>query len=186
MILTFLRLLALTAFLSPFTAMGSMKDLDFDHKIPPSKKTWQYFFKMPKQARGALWLNKKARGVKLKDWSWEWRLAWVRLCSESQNPHCLSILEDAIADPALVVRAEAVRALGLRYRGTANSDALAGLAKEFKNPKNKRRKKPLFIHFRILKAIKDIGGKESKILGTHLASSFAKTDSYWKGLMGPP
>ena len=155
---------------------------DFDHKEPPSKETWQYFFKMPDKDRDELWRSKKKAGVELEDWPWQWRLAWVRFCSGSKKEACGRILERALFDKALVVRAETARALSVRFRATKNQKALTALEKAYQNPKNSRNGRPMYVLREILRGIRDIGGEEAMVLGKRLAGGHPDTKTFWDSL----
>ena len=54
----------------------------FDPKIPPTKAEWQHFHKMSDSEVLKFWTFQKDRGTKgLRDWSWQWRMGWVKRCS---------------------------------------------------------------------------------------------------------
>ena len=172
----------LKLFLILALSLANQGSTGFPHKTKPTAQSWQYFFKMGERGQRQLWQKKWQQGIGLGDWSWQWRLGWVRACSESISRHCLDILAEATSDKALVVRAEAARAIGTRFRGTENTKAVKILASIYRNPSNLRKKKPLFVQKSVLRALWQIKGPTSQQMGKQLASSSRVTKRYWQKL----
>ncbi|SMF34592.1 hypothetical protein [Pseudobacteriovorax antillogorgiicola] len=154
--------------------------LPIDQSPKPSE--WQLFMKLAIEDREAFWKYHKNRGKTLGDWAWEWRLAWVRVCGRSERLYCGEILERSLQDPAVVVRAEAATTIGTRFEGTGYKKAADLLVAAYLNPENHRNRKPLWVQFRILEAMKKIGGQDLMTKGTMLARQDPATLSYWKKL----
>lgn len=136
----------------------------FDITKEPNEKSWQEFFETSEQIRQKLWNSKKKQGFQLKDWSWQWRLAWVRACSISQQLYCGQILADALKDSALVVRSESASLIGRRFAGSANPLALQLLKDAYHDQRNYREGRPMFVQYRILAAIHAIDPGNASLL----------------------
>lgn len=152
------------------------------HQKPPSDSTWQYFFKMPKKDRIKLWIQKQKQGVKLGHWAWQWRLAWIKSCGHARATYCNEVLETALTDKALVVRAEATRVIGIIFENSKNTQVLRSLIKAYKNPRNSRNSKPLFIQYYILSSIRKVNGKNAMHYGLKLSKKDHRTHAFWKKL----
>ena len=152
----------------------------FNIETSPKQSDWQAFFKLQPDVRKKLWDYHAKRSKTLGDWAWEWRLGWVKACGKSSQMYCGLILENALKDQALVVRAEAATTIGNRYAGTGYKRATELLVEAYSNPNNHRNKKPLWVQFRILEAMKKIGGKQTKGQASELSRQDARTQSYWK------
>jgi len=146
----------------------------------PSPADWQRFHKLSESERHELWSYYRQLGHDLKDWSWEWRLGWIRRCSESNEAFCQDILEAGLQDPALLVRGETASAFGRRYAGSRNRQILELLASAFKDKRNYRHNEPLIVPARILYAIHLIGGSHAERLGKNLASDHPENTAYWR------
>lgn len=155
---------------------------EFPLSREPQPQDWHSFIKSPEAAREQLWVYQVARGKKLGDWAWGWRLGWVRVCATSERPFCGDILRQALFDKALVVRAEAATRLGRLYENSHNAAMTKLLAKAFGSERNVRHGRPLFVQERILFALKRIGGDEAQEAGSRLASSHAALAAYWQKL----
>jgi hypothetical protein len=155
---------------------------NFDIKAEPAPADWRYFLKAPERERELLWSRQSQRGMKLGHWSWGWRLGWVRACGTSEQAYCGQILRTALFDRALVVRAEAATRLGRRYAGSGDADVVRLLAKAYALGRNVRRGQPLFVHMRILFALRDIGGDDALATGEKLAAAHEATAAYWEKL----
>jgi hypothetical protein len=150
----------------------------------PKKADWRYFMKASDGERKKLWEYHEKAGHKLGQWAWGWRLGWVRACGESKEAYCEKLLQAALFDKALVVRAEAATRFGRRYDGTKNAGIVSLLADAFRNKENVRNGAPLFVDERILFALHQVGGEQALKAGTRLAAQYPATAAYWKKL-GP-
>ncbi len=157
-------------------------DGTLDIKEAPSKKTWQYFLALDHSSHQQIWQIHKSGGATLKDWSWTWRLAWLKVCSRDTRSPCEEILRLGLRDPAMVVRARAAEIFGLLFEGTGDQTLVRELASVYDLSGNSRHGKALAVRYRILNAINQIGGADAKVLGEKLASSEPSTLSYWRKL----
>jgi hypothetical protein len=174
-----LQALILSCFLLVGGSASGGKPLDIT--TPPSKAEWQHFNKMNQAQLVKLWQFQVARGHKnLGAWAWQWRLGWIRQCLGDGAPKpCSDILDQALSDEAMVVRAEAATALGIIYRGRANERIVKNLAKSFTDPRNVRHGGPLFVCDRILAALRNIGGELADETAGRLANKHPSTAAYW-------
>lgn len=154
----------------------------FNIKNEPQPADWRYFIKASEPERERLWAYHAGKGVKLGGWAWGWRLGWIRVCGASEKTYCQEVLTQALFDKALVVRAEAATRFGRRYEGTANDAIVSVLAKAYKNPRNIRHGKPLFVQQRILFALHRIGGTRARAEGQALAAAHTDSRAYWARL----
>ena len=155
----------------------------FKVESAPSKPEWQLFMSSSDKWRRRLWKAQESRGKTLKDWSWGWRIGWLKVCTtQSDAGWCKNLLRQGLLDKALVVRAEAVATIGRRWWGTGNREMLSLLVEAYKNKKNYRGGKPLYIQKRILFAINGIGGQGSGLVAKRLAEATKETQTYWKKL----
>ncbi len=134
---------------------------EIDLQSNPNPSTWQQFLQATPMLRRQLWQYHTRLGHKLSDWSWQWRLAWVRSCKADHLNFCKPLLESALRDQALVVRAEAASQIGQRYRGTNDASIAKLLQKAAENPRNDRRGRPLYVQNRILYALHEVGGLQA-------------------------
>lgn len=151
----------------------------FDIKKEPQRSDWQYFHNAPERFRYDLWRYHRKQGRTLASWSWGWRLGWIRGCAKSTKKYCHVILNRALTDDALVVRAEAATVLGRRYEKTANRHAIVALTKAYQQEANYRNGRPLFVVNRILFALHQIGGTDALAVGSKLAASHPHSRDYW-------
>ena len=154
----------------------------FDIHGEPSPADWRYFIRANEKDREKLWTTHALQGVKLGDWSWGWRLGWVRACGTSQRDYCRDILVTALFDRALVVRAEAATRLGRRLEGTGDKPTMDLMARSYRESRNFRHGHPLYVQHRILFAIHRIGGPYAADLGPKLAGIHPETKSFWHKL----
>ncbi len=154
----------------------------FTPSSPPSASEWQRFNTMTQHERANLWRHYSARRVGFSQWSWQWRIGWVRSCSNraASDLPCPSILNAALNDDAAVVRAEAAQALGERYRGKYDATIARQLEAAFKDPRNQRQGKPLFVCERILMALRQMGDKRALSKADKLAGTHDHTKEYWR------
>ncbi len=137
---------------------SSLKALEINIKRNPTPQEWQYFLRNSLELQKNIWEKHQQRGVVFADWSWAWRILWLKSCGLSQMQHCQGIMQDGLRDAALVVRAEAITQLGLRYRNSHNRAALDKLTQAAREPRNFRNGKPMFIHKNIKLAQRRIKG----------------------------
>jgi len=175
-----LALLATPAVANERKALKALEQ--FDIALEPSPADWRFFLKSPEGARAQLWQYHQKRGKGLGHWAWGWRLGWVRVCGTSTAAYCGAVLRDALFDKALVVRAEAATRVGRRFAGKADAGAVKLLAEAYKNPKNLRGGRPLFVQNRILFALKQIGGAAALAEGEALSGQHAAMKTYWAAL----
>lgn len=154
----------------------------FDIMAEPTPSDWSHFIKSPEPRRMKLWDYQVKRGKRLKDWSWGWRLGWVRTCRLSHQVYCAEILRQALFDKALVVRAEAATQLGRRHEGSRDANTIRLLTKAFADPRNLRGGKPLFVQNRILFSLRQIGGNDAMASGRALATQHRESMVYWARL----
>jgi len=148
----------------------------------PSRPDWRYFIRAPEAAREQLWTYQVKHGRHLGEWSWGWRLGWVRVCGRSDRPYCAAVLREALFDKALVVRAEAATRFGRLFEHTGNPQVVDLLAKAFRNSRNLRHGKPLYVQSRILFAMRQVGGEHALATGQALAASQPQAAAYWQKL----
>jgi hypothetical protein len=169
--------LLLTATISIGASNKDTHDLEIDKA--PSTSDWRYFSSMGSEDLGSLWYANINTGKTLKDWSWQWRIGWMKRCSKAEIKECDDILREGLTDKAMVVRAEAAYNIGVRHEGSNNKNALKLLVKAYKELKNERNGKPLLIRYRILYSIDQIAGESGKDVAKKLARSHPATESYW-------
>lgn len=143
-----------------------------DIKQHPTQSEWQYFLRKGGGLQKNIWSEQRSKGVHFKHWSWGWRILWLKSCGVSTASHCVNILAQGFADPALVVRAEAITQLGRRHRGSGDQKILAKLHKAFMEERNFRNHKPMFVHENILRAMAMIGGTYSQEIRMKLAKRY--------------
>ncbi len=153
----------------------------FDISKAPNQRTWKAFFAYPEKTRKDLWHSKQQQGFQLRNWAWQWRLAWIRTCARSQELYCGEIMSAALQDPALVVRAESASLIGQRFAGTGNPQALQLLKEAFYDKRNLRDGKAMFIQYRILSAIYEISPEDTELF-EQLSQQSAETESFAKRL----
>ncbi len=151
-------------------------------QLSPQKKDWQRFMKMAESEHKSTWKDLEKRKITFEKLSWEWRTGWIQVCSQRSSSLCGQILQWGLFDRALVVRAEAASRMGERFSGTGHPPALRLLATAYAVQQNKKGKDPLYVQYRILHAIQQIGGKQSLELGQKLAHASPATARYWTKL----
>lgn len=136
------------------------KDLEtFSIQKSPSPGDWQSFLSSSSIDRKELWHYNHQRGTLLKDWAWEWRLAWIKTCIVDSSPYCSDIFTQALFDQAAVVRGEAALLLGKRFSNSKNPLLLSTLKKAYAHQMNYKKGKPSFVQVKILDAIRRIQGE---------------------------
>ncbi len=144
----------------------------------PTPEDWSSFFESSDKDRLKTGDHIKTYGLTFEDLSWEWRLGWVRACTAASSKVCSDIMQLGLFDKALVVRAEAATRLGQRFAGTGHPPALRLLKTAFAVQQNSRSKEPLFVQYRILSALNQIGGEGSAI-GKQLSMNSQRMTNYW-------
>lgn len=152
---------------------------EFEVSKEPATRDWRSFHKAAPEFRKELWNYHQKRKVGFKSWSWGWRLGWVRSCANTPEGYCEQILEAALADNAVVVRAETATQLGRIFENSKNQKFSSLLINAFKNPKNYRNKKPLFVQQRILFALHQIGNEDAIAETKKISGSHPELASYW-------
>lgn len=149
----------------------------------PSSAEWRFFMSASNKWRMRLWKAQVALGKSFHDWSWEWRIGWLKTCVSSQSLNwCEKRLSEGLSDKALVVRAEAVSAIAKRWWGSGNIKMREKLVSAYRNKANMRGGKPLYIQKRILFAILRLGGDGYRETAERLAATNEETKEYWKKL----
>ena len=133
-----------------------------DHRQTPNQSEWKYFLQQDVRFQKNLWHSKSKRNIRFSDWSWGWKILWLRACSTKTEGYCQHILARGFEDSAMVVRAEAIKQIAKRMQGSGNVAMLRRLQVAFEDRRNFRNRQLMFIHRHILAAMKVIGGKESK------------------------
>ena len=144
----------------------------------PSPEDWTAFLAKTDTARLKDWSLIKSQGLGFEDLSWEWRLGWVRTCSTASSEECGGIMQLGLFDKALVVRAESATRLGQRFAGTGHPPAIRLLRTAYGIQQNSRSKQPMFVQYRILQALNQIGG-EGTAIGKQLSLNSSSTMKYW-------
>lgn len=147
----------------------------------PSAENWQAFLAKSDETRLQEWARIQSSGLAFEDLSWEWRLAWVRTCSTAASSICGDIMQLGLFDKALVVRAESATRLGQRFAGTGHPPALRLLRTAYSIQQNSRSKEPMFVQYRILQALNQIGG-EGLAIGKHISLNSTSTSRYWTSI----
>lgn len=152
----------------------------------PNQNEWKSMIALRPQDHGRVWTEAgQNQIVKLSQWYWSWRMAWVRTCTKERfaiHSICHRIMNQAIEDEAAMVRSEVAHRIGIIYRGTSDQNAISMLLAAAKNPKNFRNGKPLFVQRRILYALNEIGGQQAWKEGSRIASLHPASESFWNGL----
>ena len=176
--------LSLAMMLAPVCTWSTAKTLADSYEVfpigeSPKPSEWKLFMSMEMSESQKLWQYHKNRGKKITDWAWEWRLGWVRKCILGTDEFCVKILQEGLRDKALVVRAETATLIGQRFASSGHKPAIELLIQSYRNPSNFRNNKPLWVQYRILEAIKRIGGPDAPGIASKLAGEHASTKSYW-------
>lgn len=182
----FLVLYCLTLQIPSYSSELEKRLSSFDIGVQPRKADWQFFMSAAPAWQEGLWQYYKTRNQRLRAWAWGWRLAWVKACAKLESSCCQEILSDGVLDQALVVRAEAAKTIGRRFKKSQNKEALRLLASAYRNKANLRHGRPLYVQRYILYAIRQIGGELGLDQGLQLASSHPETKRYWEKLTSLP
>jgi len=162
----------------------------FDPRNTPSRGDWQRFHILTDSDRKELWMSQAREnpGMRLQDWSWQWRLGWLRACGKNPtHSYCEGILRQGLQDPAAMVRAEAAMQFSQsRQRKNVRSEDIAALVASYERPDNQRDGKPLFVCERILDALYRLDTPQARSQAAQLAKRHPKTLSYWQGRSRPP
>ncbi len=144
----------------------------------PSAEDWKTFMALNESGLTKEWKAIRTLGLSFDELAWEWRLGWVRSCSTGGSQECGNIMQLGLFDKALVVRAEAATRLGQRFAGTGHPPAIRLLRTAYSIQQNSRSKEPLFVQYRILAALNQIGG-EGRTIGKQLSLNSNRTSQYW-------
>lgn len=150
---------------------------------------WQYFFRLPFQAKKQLWQHHLTLGQSFKDWHWQWRIGWIHACGNRQHIQtelCQTIMAQGEIDKALVVRSNLARVYGRVYAAAAYAPAVMRLRRMYDNPQNYRRGQPLFVTYEILTALTKIGGDGTQGLTYALAAQHPLTLRYYQRRLHAP
>ena len=158
------------------------RSMQMDITKPIEQTDWKFFLDSTQTWRAKLWEFYTYQGKKLSDWSWTWRLAWIRVCHLDHSNWCSDIMEDSLKDKAMVVRSKAAKLWGRRYLGTKDTKAGLKLSKVYHLRENDRHGKPMFVKKSILSALKDIGGEKNLQLGKKLSATQDLMKHYWNSL----
>ena len=159
------------------------RDHFWDVRAAPSPDKWSWFRHAPPNERALIWGQTNRAGFRFLDWAWQWRIGWVQVCATDPLPACPGILWEGLVDKALLVRSEAATAIGERFAGTANSEAIRHLSVAFALKSNFRHDQPLIAYRTVLFALHRIGGKNSLAEGLRLAERHVEAKAYWKKLV---
>jgi hypothetical protein len=158
------------------------ENLSLQIQKAPSMQDWQFFHRQSDSWRQELWLRHQKLGYKLHDWTWEWRLGWIKACTNIDKKWCSELIDSGLKDKAAVVRGQAAQALGRGYRSKEDLNILKTLVNAAKDERNFRNSQPLFVQMQILYAIKLLGGKDALESGEKIAAQHPSTQSYWQKL----
>lgn len=147
----------------------------------PSAENWKTFFKLSDREKAEEWTALEKKGLSFEGLAWEWKLAWVRSCTFSSTQDCSKIVQLGLFDKALVVRAEAATRLGQRFADSGHMPAIRLLKTAYGIQQNTRSKEPMFVQYRILQALNQIGG-EGRQVGKQLAMNSDSLHKYWTRL----
>jgi hypothetical protein len=159
----------------------SASETKFKIDVPPTAAEWQHFNRMNAAQLKRLWSYQENRGFKgLGDWAWQWRMGWMRRCSEGSMPElCTNLILQGLKDEAMVVRAEAANTIAVIYRGKPDPTIIKELSNAYADPRNVRNGSPLFVCDRILSALHNMGGPLADTTAIRLANKFPTTAAYW-------
>jgi hypothetical protein len=178
-VILFSLLISSSLYGAPLSSKQMKSIEEFEVSKEPAKRDWQSFHKADPSFRSELWKYHQKRKIDFSAWSWGWRMGWVRSCSQDPKGYCADILEKALFDKALVVRAEAATQLGRIFDNTKNEKFSNLLLNALNNPKNFRNKKPLFVQQRILFAIKQIGNTKAMQESNSASKTHPDLAIYW-------
>lgn len=176
---TYLLFFMISLILTSGFAYGKIEKKNWQQS--PSKKDWSAFNAMSPSEKAKEWAHINSYGLTFEQLSWEWRLGWVRACSTAGSKDCSDIMQLGLFDKALVVRAEAATRLGERFAKTGHPPAIRLLKTAYAIQQNSRSKEPLFVQYRILAALRQIGG-EGEAAGKQLSLSNPQTSQYWSSI----
>jgi hypothetical protein len=154
-------------------------NINFAPDITPTKGDWQRFHTLTESELKRLWQHHTSQGLALGGWAWQWRISWIRACSQRDRlSWCDSILRAALSDKAVVVRGEAARAFSLAHQGHANDTDLAILVETFQRKDNFRNNEPLFVCEQILSSILGLGHPRSSETAAKLSKPYPSLKKY--------
>ncbi len=154
------------------------------HKAP-ERLEWSRFMELSPREAESLWNDQAHKGVRFADWNWKWRLAWVKLCATTRKPgtrFCDEVMDGALDDKALVVRAEAASAIGDMKEGSMDPVASRKLLAVLKDPRNRRNDVPVMAQKRAMYSLVKIGHADSVRAADEIVSRDSTLKSYWNKL----
>lgn len=152
------------------------------HSTAPSRAEWQGFQRLSFARRLALWKNARQQGLRLKDWHWQWRMAWIKHCSKKKSKACENMLLEGLQDRAALIRGHTAKIIGRLYAGSHDSSMTTALVEAGNNPKNFRNQKPLGVQRHIIFALNRVGLAEGRGMAKSLAGRHPTTLAYWHRL----
>ena len=154
------------------------------HKAPEGVE-WSRFMELSIKEAEALWNDQAHKGVRFAGWNWKWRLAWVKLCAlnpKAGAKFCDEILDEALTDKALVVRAEAASAIGDLKEGSMDPVASRKLLAVLRDPRNRRNDVPVMAQKRAMYSLVKIGHADSIRAADEVVSRDSALRLYWNKL----
>ena len=147
----------------------------------PSAEKWHEFQDLSSESRLKAWYSMKDFGWdKIK---WKWKLALIVACDTNINQEfCKQVMILALKDKALVVRAQSASLIAKAYHKNPDSRIISLLEKASANSNNYRGGEPLYVQYRIIHALHEIGGAKAAAAARHIATAHKKTYSYWSKL----
>lgn len=166
---------------SPISPKDQSFGQAFDIKASPTAGDWQRFHILSNKEQQRLWQFHRGKGLLLRDWAWQWRLAWLRACGKPEGiTACTEILTSGLEDPALVVRAEAATQFAAAKRDKVTTQDIALLAKAYERKDNSRGTKNLYVCERILDALASFDHPEARKTASRLARKNKGSNAYWQ------
>lgn len=80
----------------------------------PEQIHWKMFHVKSSGWRSKLWWHATKLGISWSDWHWQWKMAWVKVCSKSTQDPCPKVIMAALQDHALLVAVRVVPLVRLR------------------------------------------------------------------------
>lgn len=154
----------------------------FDPKAEPAHQDWQYFLKLSQKQRLELWGQFARKGMRFEDWSWGWRLGWIRSCRQDHSAFCRQTIISGLRDAAAVVRSETALCVANFWSSDVDPQILKELETAYGHPGNRRKGEPMLVQRSVLYALKEIGSSDALRRGEKLAVSHSDTANYWERL----
>jgi hypothetical protein len=167
---------------------GQLQAKNFIPSEQPSNADWRRFHQMSIEDLTQLWRTQGYKSApkapRLADWSWQWRLAWLRTCQHTDRAiaACAHIVTDGLIDKALVVRAEAVDVFAMQKKYNFTESEVKTLKAMYLREDSTRHDQPLFICRNILRVLTRSPNKYAQKAAGELSSHNPKMLAYYKGL----